>query len=75
MIDYTEGSGKQYHMMVGPEDIGNYVILTGDPKRTLKIAERFENPVLVADNREYITYTGTLDSVRVSVSSTGIGGP
>lgn len=75
MIDYTEGSGKQYHTGVGPGDIGEYVILPGDPKRCAKIAAHFDNPVLVADSREYITYTGTLDGVKVSVTSTGIGGP
>ena len=36
MIDYTEGSGKQYHINVGPEDIGKYVIMPGDPKRRRK---------------------------------------
>ena len=75
MVDYTQGSGKQYHTGVGPEDIGKYVILPGDPKRCEKIAAHFENPVLVADSREYVTYTGTLDGVKVSVTSTGIGGP
>ena len=35
----------------------------------------FDDPVLIADNREYITYTGILDGVKVSVTSTGIGGP
>ena len=75
MIDYAEGSGKQYHTGVGPEDIGKYVIMPGDPKRCAKIAEFFDNPVLVADSREYVTYTGTLDGVKVSVTSTGIGGP
>ena len=30
---------------------------------------------MVADNREYITITGTVDGVRLSVTSTGIGGP
>ena len=75
MVDYTEGSGKQYHTGVGPEDIGQYVILPGDPKRCAKIAEHFDNPELVADSREYVTYTGTLDGVKVSVTSTGIGGP
>ena len=30
---------------------------------------------MIADNREFITYTGTLDGVKVSVTSTGIGGP
>lgn len=75
MVDYTEGSGKQYHTGVGPEDIGKYVILPGDPKRCKKIAEHFENAKLVADVREYTTYTGYLEGVKVSVTSTGIGGP
>ncbi|MDD6482856.1 MAG: uridine phosphorylase [Lachnospiraceae bacterium] len=75
MVDYTEGSGKQYHTQVGPEDIGKYVIMPGDPKRCAKIAEYFEDAVLVADSREFTTYTGTLDGVKVSVTSTGIGGP
>ncbi|MBE6014951.1 MAG: uridine phosphorylase [Lachnospiraceae bacterium] len=75
MVDYTEGSGKQYHTGIGPEDIGRYVIMPGDPKRCEKIASHFENPKLIADVREYVTYTGTLDGVKVSVTSTGIGGP
>lgn len=75
MVDYTEGSGKQYHTQVGPDDIGQYVIMPGDPKRCEKIARHFDNPVLVADSREFVTYTGTLDGVKVSVTSTGIGGP
>ena len=75
MIDYAECSGKQYHTGVGPEDIGKYVIMPGDPKRCAKIAEFFDDAKLVADSREYVTYTGTLDGVKVSVTSTGIGGP
>ena len=75
MVDYTEGSGKQYHTGVGPNDIGKYVILPGDPKRCEKIAKHFDNPKLVADVREYVTYTGTIEGVPVSVTSTGIGGP
>ena len=75
MVDYTEGSGKQYHTGVGPGDVGEYVIMPGDPKRCAKIAEHFDNPRLVADVREFVTYTGTLNGVKVSVTSTGIGGP
>lgn len=75
MVDYTEGSGKQYHTGVGPEDIGKYVIMPGDPKRCAKIAEHFENAKLVADVREFVTYTGYLNGEKVSVTSTGIGGP
>ena len=75
MIDYSEGSGKQYHVGVGQGDVGRYVILPGDPKRCAKIAAYFDEPRLVADSREFVTYTGYLDGVKVSVTSTGIGGP
>ncbi len=75
MVDYTEGSGKQYHTQVGVGDVGRYVILPGDPKRCEKIAKYFDDARLIADSREFVTYTGILDGVPVSVTSTGIGGP
>ncbi len=75
MIDYSEGSKKQYHIGTGKDDIGQYVILPGDPGRCEKIAKYFDNPVKTGQNREYTTYTGTLNGVKVSVCSTGIGGP
>ena len=68
-------AGEQYHIMVKPGDVGEYVIVPGDPKRSAKIAAYFDNPKLIADSREYITYTGTLLGKKVSVCSTGIGGP
>ncbi len=74
MIDYTEGSGKQYHIQVGQGEVGRYVLLPGDPKRCAKIAAFLDDPALIADSREFVTYTGTLDGVKVSVTSTGIGG-
>ncbi len=74
-MNYSEDPNKQYHIQVGPGEVGRYVILPGDPKRCSKIAKHFENPVLVADSREFVTYTGYLDGVKVSVTSTGIGGP
>ena len=75
MADYSQVEGMQYHIGVKTGEVGKYVLLPGDPKRCAKIAQYFENPVLIADNREYVTYTGTLDGVKVSVTSTGIGGP
>ena len=75
MIDYTEGSGKEYHIGVGKGDVGEYVILPGDPKRCVKIASYFDDAKLVGDSREFVTYTGTLNGTKVSVTSTGIGGP
>lgn len=74
-MNYSENASKQYHIQVGEGDVGKYVILPGDPKRCAKIAKYFEDARLVADSREYVTYTGYLDGVKVSVTSTGIGGP
>ena len=75
MQNYSGEEGLQYHLQIRKGDVGRYVILPGDPKRCKKIAAYFENPVLVADSREFVTYTGALDGVKVSVTSTGIGGP
>lgn len=66
---------KQYHIACGPGDVGRYVLLPGDPGRAPLIASFFENAVKIAQNREYTTYTGTLNGVAVSVTSTGVGGP
>lgn len=75
MQNYSGEEGLQYHLQIRKGDIGRYVILPGDPKRCIKIAKHFDNAKLVADSREYITYTGYLDGEKVSVTSTGIGGP
>lgn len=74
-MPYVEEVGLQYHLNIKPGDVGKYVILPGDPKRCAKIAKYFDDPQLIADNREYVTYTGYLDGEKVSVTSTGIGGP
>ena len=75
MINYTEEKGAEYHINLKKGDVGEYVILPGDPKRCEKIAKYFDDAKLVGDNREFVSYTGTLDGVKVSVVSTGIGGP
>lgn len=66
---------RVYHLQCGPGDVGGYVLAPGDPGRCSLIAERFENARLVAANREFTTWSGTLDGVPVSATSTGIGGP
>lgn len=75
MINYSEDKDRQYHIQVAKGEVGRYVLMPGDPKRCAKIAEYFDNPQLIADSREYVTYTGYLDGEKVSVTSTGIGGP
>ena len=65
----------QFHIKCKAGDVGRYCFLPGDPGRCEKIAAYFDNPVKVQSNREYTTYTGTLLGEKVSVCSTGIGGP
>ena len=66
---------KQFHIHCVEGDVGRYVLLPGDPGRCAAIAQHFDNPQFVAQNREYTVYTGTLLGEKVSVCSTGIGGP
>lgn len=65
----------RFHLKIKNGDVGRYVILPGDPGRVPKIAAYLDNAVQIAQNREYNIYTGTLLGNKVSVCSTGIGGP
>lgn len=66
---------KQYHIALTPEDIGEYVLLPGDPARSDIAAQYLENAKLVGHNREHRTFTGYYKGVRISVTSTGMGCP
>ena len=66
---------KQYHTQTAVGDVGRYVLMPGDPGRVPLIAAHLDDAKHVATNREYVTYTGWLNGVKVSVTSTGIGCP
>lgn len=66
---------RQYHIECGPGDVGRYVLLPGDPARVPLIASFLDRAERIAQHREYTTYTGYLGDTKVSVTSTGIGGP
>ena len=69
------GSERQFHINCKAGEVGRYCLLPGDPGRCEKIARYFDDPVHVMTNREYVTYTGALLGEKVTVTSTGIGGP
>lgn len=69
------GQGRQYHIACAPGEVGRYVFLPGDPGRAPLIAGFLDDARPIAQNREFVTYTGTIDGVPVSVCSTGIGSP
>lgn len=65
----------QYHVHLSPGDVGRYVLLPGDPARSDRVAQYLDDAVLVANNREHRTFTGSYKGVQVSVTSTGMGCP
>ncbi len=67
--------GLAFHLHIKEGDVGKYILLPGDPARCEKIAAFFDQPYFVAQNREYVTWTGYLHGEKVSVVSTGIGCP
>ena len=66
---------RQFHINTLPDEVGRYVILPGDPGRVPTIAKLLDDPKQIAYNREFNVFTGTLCGEKVTVCSTGIGGP
>ena len=65
---------KQPYTRLLPGDVGETVFIPGDVSRAKIIAEHFDNYELVASNQQFNTFTGTYKGVKVSTTSTGIGG-
>jgi uridine phosphorylase len=73
-MDDSQNVEVQKHIRCVPGDVARSVLLPGDPARARRIGEEFDEARLIADNREYVIFTGTTNGVPVSVCSTGIGG-
>jgi uridine phosphorylase len=74
----TNETGAQYtqhHIKALDSDIASYVFIPGDHVRGRKMAEKLENMKLVASTRGYFVYTGYYKGTRMTVCSTGMGGP
>jgi uridine phosphorylase len=66
---------KKYHVGLALGEVGQYVLVPGDPARTPMIAKYLDGAREVAFSREYRTFTGSLEGVAVSAMSSGMGGP
>jgi len=66
---------KKYHVGLAKGEVGEYVLVPGDPGRTPMIAKHLEGAREVAFSREYRTFTGSVGGVPVSTISSGMGGP
>lgn len=65
--------GSIYHLNLLPEDIGETILLVGDPERVARVSKFFDTIEIKKSKREFITHTGTKNGKKLSVISTGIG--
>jgi len=65
--------GSIYHLKLSPNDIGEIILLVGDPGRVQQVSNHFQNIEVKVQNREFVTNTGFFNGKKISVISTGIG--
>lgn len=65
----------QPHIRCKKGDVAKYVLIPGDPARVKQIASYWDKAKEVANNREFLTYTGEYKGTPISATSTGIGCP
>jgi uridine phosphorylase len=67
------GRGAVYHLDLLPEELAPVVITVGDPDRVAEISKYFDHIAHRSAHREFITHTGRIGGLELSVISTGIG--
>ena len=65
----------EHHLKVRARDVARYALLPGSHLRGKAIAERLEDARVVGATRGYYVYTGYHQGARLTVCSTGMGGP
>jgi len=65
--------GSVYHLNLKPENVSENIIVVGDPGRVYRISKHFDHIEFEMNKREFITHTGTYQSKRITVMSTGMG--
>ena len=75
MRNLDKHEDRQHHIDMRPGDVAPTVLIPGDPGRVQVFASLMDTAKKVAENREYITFTGTKDDVSISCTSTGLGTP
>jgi len=87
----NQNKERAFHLKTSPNQIGKYAILPGDPKRVLTICKQLlsmggsyididnnnsiEESEYFISNREFTTITLNFHNTKVTITSSGIGGP
>ena len=67
------GDGSAFHIHIRPEQLGDCVILVGDPGRVDMVKKHFDSVECEGESREFHWATGTRKGKRFTCLSTGIG--
>jgi uridine phosphorylase len=70
-----DSEGRPYHLRLRKADVGKVALLPGDPARVPVISKKLQRSAMLSSNREYTAWGGFVGRDRVTVVSTGIGGP
>ncbi len=65
--------GSIYHLGLKPEELAHTILLVGDPGRVELVSAHFDKIHYRAQHREFISVSGELKGVALTVVSTGIG--
>jgi uridine phosphorylase len=68
-------NGRPPHLPCGPGDIAENVLTPGDPDRVRLLAGMLEEVMDFGRKREFAVITGFYEGQRLTICSTGIGGP
>lgn len=69
----ADSTGRQYHIGLGPGEVGEYVMVVGDPARAERVAGLFDRVRVSRNNREFVSHTGSYRGAEITVMATGIG--
>jgi uridine phosphorylase len=65
--------GTLYHLGIGAEDVGDHIIIVGDPERVEMVSSYFDRIHRKIASREFVVHTGEFKGRTFTVVSTGIG--
>jgi uridine phosphorylase len=65
--------GRIYHLGMKPEELARQILIGGDPDRADLIAAHFDTIEHRVQSREFVSRTGKVNGMPITVISTGIG--
>ena len=65
--------GRQYHIGLAPGEVAPWILTCGDPARAERAAKKLDSIRVEKRNREFVTFTGEVGGLPLTIMATGIG--